>query len=43
MEKIKEIDDEDVNMIVGQIDPKEWEKECLRVEKKLNDISTSIK
>jgi hypothetical protein len=29
--------------IVGHIDEKEWEKECLRVEKQLMTIGTTLK
>ena len=30
-------------MIVGRIDEQEWKAECLRMEKKLGEISTGAK
>jgi hypothetical protein len=30
-------------MIVGRADEKEWEKECLRVDKHLTAIGTALK
>jgi hypothetical protein len=30
-------------MIVGKVDEKEWKSECLRLEKKFNELSTGAK
>ena len=43
--KIQEIngEEEDREMIVCKVDEKEWQLECLRVEKQLHDITTYAK
>jgi hypothetical protein len=43
LERIKEIDEDDTNIIVGKVDEKEWEMECLRVEKQMAAITTNLK
>ena len=44
LEKIQQFDDEDEhNMIFGKADERQWRAQCLRVEKKLSEITTHAK
>ncbi|MCB0370616.1 MAG: hypothetical protein KDD45_14615 [Bdellovibrionales bacterium] len=44
IDKIEELEEEENKMmIVGRADEKEWRAECLRLEKKLGEISTNAK
>ena len=43
LQKIREIEEEDINIIFTKVDPKDWEVELIRVDKKLGDIAQHLK
>lgn len=44
IDKIEELEEEENRMmIVGKVDEMEWKAECLRLEKKFNELSTGAK
>ena len=45
LEKIQEYgaEDEEKDIIVAKVDEKQWKNQCMRVEKKLNDITSQAK
>lgn len=45
LEKIHQYgaEDEEKDIIVAKVDEKQWKNQCMRVEKKLNDITSQAK